>query len=316
MNYLLKMQNISGKICLLFILSVFATTAQYNGIFSQELDPTIDVDVSSLNIDIRDRVTNFKQDVQNYLTKTKFTDEVIVNDVKGKPYKIKCGFSFFFKTATGVDSYEAQVVVTAQRNIFKTQNYTLIFRVKDENWAFNYTRGQTFYHDDLKYNNLTSFLDYYAYMIIGMDDDSWESTLGTQRFQKAQNVVNLAIASSDGKGWVDNSLLKQARNVYPSELLNSKYDGFRKAVWMYHFSGIDSIQYNKKTALGKMAAAIDAIGKVKRNEIRSFVIKAFFEAKYLEIATSLVDYYDKTIYRKLMDIDPDHSATYEEYARK
>jgi hypothetical protein len=310
MNYLLKMQNLLVKICLLSLLTVNIP------LFSQELDPTVDVDVSSLNIDVRDRVTNFKQDVQNYLSKTKFTDEVIVNDVKGKPYKIKCGFSFFFKTSTGFDSYQAQVVVTAQRNIFKTQNYTLIFRVKDETWSFNYTRGQTFYHDDLKYNNLSSFLDYYAYMIIGMDDDSWESTLGTQRFQKAQNVVNLAIASSDGSGWVDNSILKQARNVYPSELLNSKYDAFRKAFWIYHFAGIDSLQYNKRPALEKIAQAIEMIGKVKKNEVRSFVIKAFFEAKYLEIATTLVDYYDKTIYRKLMEIDPDHSSTYEEYARK
>lgn len=287
-----------------------------NNIFAQELDPTIDVNVDALNIDIRDRVSNFKQDVQNYLSKTKFTDEQIVNDVKGKPYKIKCSFQFFFKAATGTESYDAQVVVTSQRNIYKTQNYSLVFRIKDETWSFNYVRGQTFYHDDLKYNALTSFLDYYAYMIIGNDDDSWEPSLGTQRFQKAQNVVNLAIASSDGKGWVDNSITKQARNVYPSELLNSKYDAFRKAVWIYHFSGIDSLQYEKKPALEKIAQAIEMIGKVKRNEVRSFVIKAFFEAKYLEIATTLVDYYDKTIFRKLMDIDPDHSSTYEEYGRK
>ena len=85
---------------------------------------------------------------------------------------------------------------------------------------------------------------------------------------------------------------------------------------MYHFSGIDSLQYDKKTALEKIAQAIDIIGKVKKNEVKSFIIRAFFEAKYLEIAATLVDYYDKSIYRKLMDIDPDHSSTYEEYARK
>lgn len=304
------MQNFLVKIC--FILTLSANFF----IYAQELDPTVDVDVSALNIDVRDRVSNFKLDVQNYLTKTKFTDEVIINDIKNKPYKIKCGFQFSFRTATGFDSYEAQVVITAQRNIYKTQNFSLILRIKDETWAFNYLRGQTLYHDDLKYNNLTSFLDYYAYLIIGMDDDSWEPSLGTQRFQKAQNVVNLAIASSDGRGWTDNSLLKQSRSVYPSELLNSKYDNFRKSMWKYHFSGIDSIQYNKRLALESVAEALIAIGKVKTNEVRSFVIRAFFEAKYLEIATVLVDYYDKSIYRKLMDIDPDHSSTYEEYGRK
>ncbi len=308
------MQKISEKICIFFAL--FLAPAFTIPLSAQELDAKVDVDLTAINIDIRDRLSNFKLDVQNYLNKTRFTDENIVNDVRGKPYKIKCNFQFFFRNATGIDSYEAQMVVSVQRNIYKTDKFTTVFRVKDENWAFNYVKGQNFYHDDLKYSNLTSFLDYYAYMIVGSDDDSWEPSLGTVRFQKAQNIVNLAIANSDGKGWVDNSSLKQSRSVYPSELLNSKYDNFRKAVWIYHFAGMDSLQYNKKQALERIAESLQMIGKVKKTEIRSFSIKQFFEAKYLEISATLVDYYDKSIYRKLMEYDPDHSSTYEEYGKK
>lgn len=314
MNLLLKMQKKSA------IISLFAAFILFSGALkpakAQELDATVDVDVSALNIDIRDRLSNFKNDIQNYLNKTKFTDEVIVNDVRGKPYKIKCNFNFFFRTATGVDSYEAQLVVGVQRNIYKTDNYTTVFRVKDETWAFNYVRGQNIYHDDLKFNNLSSFLDYYAYMIIGSDDDSWEPLLGTQRYQKAQNLVNLAVANGGGGGWTDNSSLKQSRSVFPAELLNSKYESFRKAVWTYHFAGIDSLQYNKKQALEKISESLQIIGKLKKTEVRSFTIKQFFDAKYLEIAATLVDFYDKSIYRKLMEYDPDHSSVYEEYAKK
>ena len=299
-----------------FILTILFLCTFLSGVTAQELDPIVDVDLSRINIDVRDRLSNFKQDVQNYLTRTKFTNEVIVNDIKGKQYKIKCNFQFFFTNATGVESYEAQLVVFVQRNVFRTPEFTPLLRIKDETWAFNYVKGQSFYHDDLKFNPLTSFLDYYAYMIIGLDDDSWEPELGTERFQKAQNVVNLAIANSSGQGWIDNSSFKASRNSYPFELLNSKYDDFRKAFWIYHFAGIDSLQYNKRTALERMAEAVEMIGKVKKNEVRSFTIKAFFEAKYLEIAGTFVDYYDKTIYRKLMEIDPDHSSTYEEYAKK
>ncbi|MCC6866503.1 MAG: DUF4835 family protein [Ignavibacteria bacterium] len=308
------MQKFSVKLCILFALASFTLIS--NQASSQELDAIVDVDLSAINIDVRDRLSTFKTEVQNYLNRTRFTDENIANDVRGKPYKIKVNFSFYFKNATGIDSYEAQLVVSVQRNIYKTQNFTTVFRVKDESWGFNYVKGQNFYHDDLKYNNLTSFLDYYAYMIIGYDDDSWEPALGTKRFQSAQNIVNLAIANSDGRGWIDNSSLKQSRSVYPSELLNSKYDKFRRAVWMYHFAGIDSLQYDKKEALEKIAEALDIIGKFKKTEIRSFTIKQFFDAKYMEIASALVDYYDKSIYRRLMDYDPDHTSTYDEYAKK
>jgi hypothetical protein len=283
---------------------------------SQELDPTVDVNLQNMSSDVKDRLTNFKQDVTDYLTRTRFTDEDVVNDVKGKPYKIKCNFQIFFTATTGFDSYEAQVVVIAQRNVYRTQNYTTILRIKDESWAFNYTRGQSFYHDELRFNPLTSFLDYYAYMIIGMDDDSWELNLGTKRFQKAQDVVNLAVASNSTKGWTDITSAKATRSSYPAELLNSKYDNFRKAFWIYHFAGIDSLQYDKRQALDRMAQAIDMIGKVKKNEVRSFIIKAFFDAKYQEIAQTMVDYYDKMIYRRLDDIDPDHVSTYDEYRLK
>lgn len=295
----------------LFILAIFAIPVR-----SQELDPTVDVILQNMGSDIKDRLQYFKQDVTDYLTRTRFTDEDIVNDVRGKPYKIKCSFQFFFTASTGFSSYEAQVVVIAQRNIYKTANFTTLLKIKDENWAFDYTRGQSIYHDDQRFNALSSFLDYYAYMIIGADDDSWEPDLGTKRFQKAQDVVNLAVASNNTKGWTDITSTKATRSSYPAELLNSKYESFRKGLWIYHFAGIDSLQYDKRQALERITQAIDLIGKAKKSDVRSFTIRAFFDAKYQEIATVLVDYYDKTIYGRLGEIDPDHVSTYNEYRLK
>ncbi len=315
-NLLERLINMNYKLLKLFICLVFILTIRLQ---AQELDPIVDVDVSNLNTDVKDRLSSFKQDVQNYLSKTKFTDENIQNDVKNKPYKIKCSFSFFFNSASGIDGYNSQLVVSVQRNIYKTLNFTPIIRIKDQSWDFNYIKGQSFYHDDLKFNNVTSFLDYYAYLIIGLDDDSWELNLGSKRFQKAQDVVNLALSggsSNSNSGWTDNSSLNASRSSYPTELLNSKYDNYRKGFWLYHFAGIDSIQFNKRQALERIAQAIELIGRTRKTEVKSFTIKAFFDAKYLEIAQVLTDYYDKTIYRKLSDIDPDHLTTYEEYSKK
>jgi len=287
-------------------------------ILSQELDPLVDVDLSKLNVDVRDRLASFQNDITNYLQRTKFTDESIVNDARGKPYKIKCNFSFFFSSVNGNDGYSAQIVISVQRNIFRTPNFTALFRIKDDSWDFNYLKGQAFYHDELKFNNLTSFLDYYADLIIGLDDDSWEIELGNKRFQKAQDIVNLALAngSTAGSGWTDNSSLKPSRSSYPLEFLNSKYDSYRKGVWMYHFAGMDSLQFNKRQALERMAQAVELIGKTRKTEIKSFSIKAFFDAKYLEIAQAMTDYYDKTVFRILGEIDPDHITTYQDYSKK
>jgi len=299
----------------ILFFSIFVIHAAF--LNAQELDPTIDVNMDKLNIDVRDRLSSFKQDIQSYLSKTKFTDENITNDIRSQPYKIKCTFQFIFQSATSYESYQAQVLVAIQRYVFRSpNNFTTLIRILDEKWDFNYVKGQTFYRDDLKFNSLTSFLDYYAFMIVGLDDDSWELGLGSDRFRKAQNIVNLAISAGSYSGWIDNSITKPSRNAFVQELLNPKYDNFHKAIWMYHFSGIDSIQFDKRQSLTKIAEAIELIGSVKKSEVRSFMIKAFFDTKHLEIAQTLVDYFDKTIYRRLSEIDPDHATVYEDYSKK
>ena len=311
-----------GKKSFLIIFYSLIFLISSGKIFSQELDPTVDVNLEKVNSDARDRLSNFKNEVTDYLSKTRFTNENIVNDLRGKPYKIKCNFQVFFTSSVGFDYYEAQVVVTSQRSIYHsltnygTEKTSPVMKIKDETWQFNYIKNQAMQHDELRFNNLTSFLDYYAYLIIGFDDDSWEQKLGTKRFQKAQDVVNLALANQVTTGWSDNTLTKASRNTYTLDLLNSKYDNFRKAVWIYHFAGIDSIYWNKRQALERMAAALEMIGQLRKTEVRSFTMQEFFGAKYLEIAQSMVDYYDKTIFRRLGEIDPDHIATYDEYSRK
>ncbi len=313
MNKFSNLQNKLPKLVIIFF-GLFLFTGFCP---AQELDPTVSVDMSAISIDVRDRLSSFKQEVTDYLARTRFTNEGIINDLKGKPYKIKCNFQFFFTTATGFNSYEAQAIIGSSRNIYKTPNYSQLVRVKDDKWEFNYLTGQSFYHDDLKYNSLTSFLDYYAYLVIGFDDDSWELDLGTPRFQKCMDVVNLAVANApSAKGWSETNSFKANRINYPQELLNSKYDDFRKGVWMYHFAGIDSLQWGKRQALERIAESIRLMAKSKKTEIRAFSIKAFFSAKYQEVAQVLVDYYDKTIYKLLSEIDPDHLATYDEYSRK
>ncbi|MBK8661785.1 MAG: DUF4835 family protein [Ignavibacteriales bacterium] len=53
------------------------------------------------------------------------------------------------------------------------------------------------------FKGLTSFLDYYAYMVIGFENDSWEKGAGTPFFQKAFDLVNLAMEEEPRVGKQD-----------------------------------------------------------------------------------------------------------------
>ena len=55
-------------------------------------------------------------------------------------------------------------------------------------------------HDELTFEALTGFIDYYAYMMLGYDFDSFAELGGSDYFAKAQDVVDLA-QSSNAIGW-------------------------------------------------------------------------------------------------------------------
>jgi hypothetical protein len=59
------------------------------------------------------------------------------------------------------------------------------------------------------------------------------------------------------------------------------------------------------------------IGEVKKNaDPQNQIIKAFFEAKYKEIAELLTGYRDPNIFLELSAMDPNHQTTYEESRKR
>src|SRR5688500_20387502 len=98
------------------------------------------------------------------------------------------------------------------------------------------------YNDNTFTSNLTSMLAYYAYLMIGLDYDSFSELGGTPYFQRALNVVNNA-QQSNLPGWQS---LGSNRNRYwiVENFNNSQMIDLRKAIYMYHRHGLDTFDKN------------------------------------------------------------------------
>lgn len=276
-----------------------------NIVLAQELSATVTVNYQNLPIVNKEILVRFQGDVEAYLNNTRFTGNEWNFD------KIRCSFSISFLSATDELNYQAQLVVVSQRQIYKSDKHSPMLRVFDSNWSLQYERNQQLYFNPQLFNSLTSLLDYYAYVIIGLDEDSWDKLGGTGNFKRAADIVNLASTSRYSKGW-ESITGSYNRKDLTDNLLSEKYRRFREAIADYHL-GVDLSVKNRKMAQDRVVKMIDALVAIQSQiDLRSVFPKTFFDAKHGELVDLLSDYPDKDIFKKLKSLDPPHSAKYDE----
>ncbi len=271
--------------------------------FSQELNCKVSVNLDNINPSNRDQISDFQQAVSNYMNRTRFTSE----DWGGN--KITCGLTILVLTATSDGSFTAQVIVSSQRNIYQSDKNSLMLSINDNSWSFNYQKGQDLQSDLSTFDPIVGVLNYYAYIIIGFDEDSWTEYGGTPYFNKAINIVNLGATSNYSKGWqrVSGSY---SRAALVEDLLNDKYRPFREGFYQYYY-GIDIYQKNKKIGQQKIIELIKTLYDMRdKIDFSSVLLKTFFDAHSGEIAEYLKGYPDKNVFNMLIQIDPSHTSKY------
>ncbi|OGU74987.1 MAG: hypothetical protein A2V93_01300 [Ignavibacteria bacterium RBG_16_34_14] len=279
--------------------------------FTQELDCKVIVNYESLPVLNREILAGFAQVVQDYMNMTRFTEE----DWNGP--KISCTMNIFFLSASSEVNYTAQAVIISQRPIYNTINFSSMLTVNDNTWSFIYERGQSLYSNRSTFDPLTSFLDYYANIIIGYDWDSYEKLGGSPYFSKAFNIVNLGSSSGFPGGWQTTSLSTYSRWNLVQDLLNEKYRPFREAFYNYHYNGLDIFLENKSVALEQMTNFVKTLEEMKAKvDLNTVLIKTFFDSKYGELTDFLRHANNPELFKTLKKIDPSHAAKYDEVLNK
>jgi hypothetical protein len=277
-------------------------------LFAQMVDCTIKVNYDAVSSTNKDQLRDFASDLKDYVNNYQWGAENV-------PDKVKCALDVFIQRVSGENTYTAQVFVGSQRPIWGSKKSSVVLRLMDDAWQFTYIKGRPINHNSYTYNDLTSFLDFYMYLIVGYDSDTYEKLGGAGMFHKAADIANLGRSSGD-PGWQPVTSGYSRLNLI-NELLSPAYEHVRIASWNYHYSGLDSLAFAPEKAYKNILSAIEIIGKVKRlSDPRNQVIKIFFDTKYMELADLFVNNPDKSVYNTLATVDPAHLKTYEEYAQK
>ena len=288
-------------LCMLIMLSLSQQTT------AQEITMDVTVDRSQINSTSLNFVDNLSDEIESYVNEYDW-----INAEFQSRERIRANMRITLLSVDDNFNFDAQVVFKTRRPIYNSTRETVLFFYRDENWSFNYTPNRALIHDELQFDALTSFIDFYAYILLGYDFDSFEELGGTPYFSEAQNIVSRAQATG-AEGWDRDNNSRRNRAELVTELLNTNYSDFRSAFYRYHRRGLDQFIEHPEKARSNVIAALEQIQSVKESTSSNLLFNTFFNSKYREIVSIFEDAEPNTqrkAFDLLSEIDPSHLSEY------
>lgn len=277
-------------------------------LIAQELRCNISISAQKIQGANRTVFETMQSDLYEFMNNRKWTDHKFAMDER-----IECSFFINLDEQISSDEFKGTIQVQARRPVFNSSYESILLNIKDNDFDAKYIEYQTLeFNETSNKDNLTNILAYYAYIILGMDYDSFSPEGGTEFFQKAQTIVNNSQSARE-KGW---KAYESERNRYwlVENILNKSYSGFRSCTYQYHRQGLDIMFDKSPEGRGAIAESLKSIQKVFRSRPSLYILQVFFDAK----SDELVNVFSKSFPDEknrvsilLNECDPSNGTKYE-----
>jgi hypothetical protein len=274
------------------IISILALIMALNILPAQVIKASVRVDYNHLAYEEQEYLQELYSVIEDYYNNYAWTDDEYETDIEISIYVI-------IETVSQ-KSYE---------KIYKSQ-----FQIKsvsgesfyDKEWEFPYQQGYSLEHNKVQFDPICHFLDYYAYVVLGGELDTYDLLLGTPYYDAAQDLANRGVLSQYSRGWNNRLLeLQKITNIRTRPLREAKPDFFEAAYLLQEGKREQAREYGIKV--------LDAIKKVINEQPNNRYLKMFFDAQYVTFAQIFQN--DNENLERLVNYDSNHRETYREAMR-
>lgn len=301
---------LSGKLLKEFMrkLAIVILVLMSTNSFAQELNCSVSINASQIQTSDAGVFNDMENAIEQFMNARKWT-----NDTYKNHEKIVCNILITITKMPAIGSFSASVQVQSARPVFNSNYTSLLFNFADREWEFEYIESMPLeYNDNTFTTNLTSMLAFYAYLIIGLDYDSFSELGGTPYFQRALSVVNNA-QQSGMPGW---QAIGSNRNRYwiIENLNNPQMVDLRKAIYNYHRHGLDIFESDPEQSRQVILDGLKDIKKIRDINPNAILVVSFFDAKGKELADIFSDgniQVRRQAYDIITAIDPSNRNNYQ-----
>ncbi|GAB6279251.1 MAG: hypothetical protein STSR0006_12560 [Lentimicrobium sp.] len=227
--------------------------------------------------------------------------------------RIECTILIQISDRISTDEFKGSMNVMLRRPVYKSSYNSIMLNHIDKDIQFNYVEFESLdFQESAITSNLTALLAYYAYILIGLDFDSFTLYGGTPFYEKAQNIVNMA-QNLPQKGWKS---FESMRNRYwlVENLNNASYNNIRQFIYQYHRQGLDLMAENVDQGRTNIIESLELLRLAYRDKPNSFLLQLVFDAKrdeFINILTGAPDQDKVKAVNLLKEIDPANSTKYQ-----
>lgn len=292
---------------MLALLCAFNALADDN---DTELNCDVDVNFDKISDGNKDIFNELGQAIKEYMNTTKWTKATFSTNEK-----IYCKLLLTVSTwDINTGAMKGDLQIFSQRPVFNSTYTTTVINFKDAKVTFNYESGQPldFSEHDIK-DNLTAILNFWAYMIIGMDFDTFELNGGDPYYERADFYLKLAQNTGEigWKAFEDNT----NRSAVLSAFTEKQTSPIRQILYDYHRMGLDQMVVTVDKGRSTITHTLENLGKIYEVAPMSVCLSMFKDAKLDE----LINIYSKAnttekeaVYEMLYQVYPSENTRLEE----
>lgn len=281
-------------------------------ISAQELQAKITINHAQISGTEKGVFDNLQQTLQQFVNNRQWTHLQFQ-----KNERIICNFNI---TVTKYDRdqnlFTCKALIQANRPVFNSAYTSTLYNNVDDNFTFRFAEyDQLEFNEQQIDNQLTALFAYYAYLIIGIDLDSFAPKGGEDILQRCMNLTNNA-QNLDYPGW---KAFSDDRNRYAiiSDYLDGALEPFRQLQYDYYRKGLDEMANNAERGRTEITAALETgLKKAKENRPLSLLPQIWTDFKKDELANIYrgkgTQKEKESIYELLFSINPSQNKYWDQ----
>lgn len=243
---------------------------------SQELNCKVEINSDQVANVSKDVFKTLETAIGEYMNDTRWGNaQFMANE------KIEC--KLFFKINSYADNVmTGDLQIQSMRPVYNSTYTTTLLNFKDSKIEFSYQENEPLvFSENTMESNITAILNFYAYLILGLDFDSYSSLGGDLYFDKATEIVRMAQSSGE-KGWKAFEDTKN-RSAVLSAYTDKSTSGLRALSYTYHRKGLDEMALSVDKGRASVTESLEMLKKIYDVAPMSVGLSMFKDAKLDEL---------------------------------
>lgn len=232
-----------------------------------------------------------------------------------KNERIQCTFNVTItKYEKDSGTFTGTAIIQANRPVYNAAYTSAFYNNSDANFTFHYQQfDQLEFNEQNVDNQLTALMAYYAYLIIGLDLDTFALKGGEEVLQQCMYLVNNA-QNLEFPGWksFDND---RNRFAIINDYLDGAMEPFRQLQYDYYRKGLDEMANNAERGRTEITTAMELLRKAHQDKPLSMLPQIWTDYKKDELASIYkgkgTQKEKETVYDIVYAINPSLSTTWD-----